>query len=214
MDSAHLQDRVHWGLNVAARTIGARTDAYRPSGISDPLAPANRFLRLHAAFSAPDGKFSRANAFGAALWYGVFDAAYTRPGDYLVQRNRIWFVAAQQQLLPTLCVSTNRMVSFWRPAAPSNTGVNDYGGATPATNTLLLSNWPASVLDATGRARAEPNLPVTTAEPYWTVLLPALSEVVLSPSDLITDDLTRGAVVTAAELTDLGWRITARQATT
>jgi hypothetical protein len=30
----------------------------------------------------------------------------------------------------------------------------------------------------------------------------------------LTDDLGRNAVVSAAELTDLGWRITAKQATT
>jgi hypothetical protein len=38
--------------------------------------------------------------------------------------------------------------------------------------------------------------------------------VILRPSDLLTDDLGRNAVVAAAELTDLGWRITAKQATT
>ena len=50
--------------------------------------------------------------------------------------------------------------------------------------------------------------------PYWTVLLPAIPGVILLPADLMTDDLGRNAVVTAAELTDLGWRITVKQATT
>lgn len=214
MDPAHLQDRVHWGLNAAARAIGTSTDAYRPSGASDPLAAVNRFLRLRAAFTAPDGRFSRPNAYGAALWYGVFDAAYTRPGDYLVQEDRVWFVAAQQRLLPVLCVSTNRMVSFWRPAAPSSTGVNAYGGITAATNIPLLSNWPASVLGATGGGHTDSSLPVDNSSPNWTVLLPAYPGAILRSSDLMTDDLKRNAVVTAAELTDLGWRITVRQATT
>ena len=49
-----------------------------------------------------------------------------------------WFVASQQRLLPVLCVQTNRVVSFWRPAAPANTGVNNYGGVTAETNTPLL----------------------------------------------------------------------------
>ena len=50
--------------------------------------------------------------------------------------------------------------------------------------------------------------------PYWTVLLPAFPGVVLRPADLMTDDLGRTAVVAAAELTDLGWRLSVKQATT
>jgi hypothetical protein len=38
--------------------------------------------------------------------------------------------------------------------------------------------------------------------------------VILHQSDLMTDDLGRNAVVATAELTDLGWRITVKQATT
>src|ERR1700722_2384520 len=139
MNPTELQDRIHKALNSAARAIGADTDAYRPSGVSEPLAPMNRFLRLRAAFTAEDGRFAHPNAYGDALWYGVFDAAYTRIGDYLVQQDAIWFVAAQQRLLPVLCVQTNRVVSFWRPAAPTNTGENAYGGVTTATNAPLLT---------------------------------------------------------------------------
>jgi hypothetical protein len=214
MDPTELQDRIYRGLNAAARAIGADTDAYRPSGLSDPLTPVNRFLRLRAAFTTDDGSFAHPNKYGDALWYGVFDAAYTRHGDYLVQEQATWFVAVQQRLLPVLCVQTNRVVSFLRPAAPSSTGVNTYGGMTDATNTPLLTNWPASVLGAAGRGHPESDLPSDSSIPYWTVLLPAYAGVTLRPSDLLTDDLGRTAVVAAAELSDLGWRITVKQATT
>ncbi len=214
MDPRTLEDRVRWGLNSAARAIGVDTHAYRPSGVAEPLAPANRYLRLRAAFTAPDGRFAHPNGYGAALWYGVFDAAYTRPGDYLVQDDAVWFVAAQQRLLPVLCVRTNRMVSLWRAAAPSNAGANNYGGLNPATNTPLLTNWPASVLGAAGRGRPDADLPTDSSIPYWTVLMPAFPGVTLLPADLLTDDLGRNAVVAAAELSELGWRLTARQATT
>jgi hypothetical protein len=214
MDATTLQDRIYRGLNAAARAIGADTDAYRPSGVADPLAPTNRFLRLRAAFTAPDGRFAHPNAYGETLWYGIFDAAYTRPGDYLVQGQVAWFIAAQQRLLPVLCVQTNRIVSFSRPAAPSSMGANRYGGATTATNRRLLTGWPASVLGVSGRGHPSADLPSDTAVPYWTVLLPAISDMVLLPSDLMNDDLGRNAVVAAAELTDLGWRVTVKQATT
>jgi hypothetical protein len=38
MSLEHIQDRIRWGLNVAARNIGATTDAYRPSGVVAPIA--------------------------------------------------------------------------------------------------------------------------------------------------------------------------------
>ncbi len=214
MDSADLQDRIYWGLNTAARAVGADTDAYRPAGISDPLVARNRFLRLRAAFSARDGRFSHQNEFGEALWYGIFDGAYTRPGDYLVQDDAVWFIASQQRLLPILCVRTNRTVSFWRPAAPSSTGVNTYGGVVASTNTLLLINWPASVIGVGGRGHSTADLPSDSTIPYWTVLLPQVPNVTLLLSDLMTDDLGRTAVVAATELSELGWRITVKQATT
>jgi len=214
MRPAELQDRLYKGMNAAARAIGVDTYAYRPSSPVDPLNAANRFLRLRAAFSAEDGRFQHPNKYGDALWYGVFDAAYTRPGDYLVQDDTTWFIAAQQRLLPVLCVQTNRVVSFFRPAAPSVAGINDYGGIITATNSPLMIGWPASVLGATGRGHPEAELPADVSMPCWTLLLPAWQNVVLLPSDLIADDLGRSAVVAAAELTDLGWRVTARQATT
>ena len=207
MEPTELQDRIHRGLNAAARAIGTDTDAYRPSGFSEPLDRQNRFLRLRAAFTARDGRFAHPNAYGDANWYRIFDAAYTRPGDYLVQADKVWFIAAQQRLLPVLCVQTNRIVSFSRPAAPCSTGVNTYGGAVPATNEAMLTHWPASVIGVAGRGHPSADLPSDSSIPYWTVLLPVITGVVLLPADLMTDDLGRNAVVTGAELTDLGWRI-------
>ena len=169
---------------------------WRPETDSCACAPPSR---------ARDGRFAHPECYGDALWYGIFDAAYTRPGDYLVQADSVWFIAAQQRLLPVLCVKTNRIVSFWRPAAPSSTGVNTYGGVDRRRPTNHCStNWPASVLGASGRGRPSTDLPGDSSSPYWTVLLPAIPDVILLPSDLMTDDLGRNAVVAAAELTDLG----------
>ena len=101
-----------------------------------------------------------------------------------------------------------------RPAAPTNSGVNTYGGITPATNTPLLTNWPANVTGASGGGMPNANLPTDASVPYWTVLLPAWPGVTLQLSDLMTDDLGRNAVVAAVELSDLGWRVSVKQATT
>jgi hypothetical protein len=209
-----IQDRISWGLNVAARSIGAQTDAYRPRGADTPLAPAHRFLRLHAAFGPADGGFSHTNTHGTPLWRGYFDAEYTQPGDYLVQQGRIFFVAAQPDLLPVLCVLTNRIVSFHRPSADGDPTSGGYGGLTALSNVALAKAWPASVLGTGGDGYPQAGLPTDTTVPRWTVLLPVMPDLVFSPSDLMTDDLGRSAIVTAAEPSELGWRLSVRQATT
>jgi hypothetical protein len=214
MDSAHLEDRIRWGLNVAARVTGVTTSVYRPHGPNDPLTERNRFLRLNAAFTNLDGKFRRPNGYGNALWCGIFDAAYTSPGDYLAQNGATWFIASQQSLMPVLCVQTNRIISFTRPAAQTSTGVNPYGGNTAGGVSPLMANWPASVLVASREGRPLADLPGDTSVSYWTVLLPGCTEVVLQTADLMADDLGRNGVVVTTELTGLGWRLAVRQATT
>jgi hypothetical protein len=214
MPLEHIQDRIRWGLNVAARKVGASTDAFRPSCGTAPLSPHNRFLRLHAAFSGPDDRFLKPSSYGSAIWHGVFDAAYTQVGDYLVQDRNIWFIAAQQNLLPVLCVKAERIVSFSRSEAPSTTGVNGYSGVTTDSNVPLLTDWPASVLGVGGAGQSAANLPSDQSVPYWTVLMPAFGDVVLLPADRMQDDLGRNATVAAAELTSLGWRITVQQTST
>ena len=215
MDAARLEDRQRWGLNVTARRIGVSTDAYRPRGASNPLALTNRFLRLHATFTSIRGEFTRANVYGNSLWYGIFDAAYTRPGDYLHQDEGTWYIASQHRLLPVLCVRTDRVVSFYRPSTPTGTGTGTYGGITAANMTSLLTNWPASVVGASSGGRPFAGLPGDNSTvPYWTVLVPRCPDVVLRPTDLMFDDLGRNAVVMAAELSELGWRLTVKQVTT
>jgi hypothetical protein len=171
-------------------------------------------LRLHAAFTGPDNRFLRPGGYGTAIWHGVFDAAYTRVGDYLVQNRDVWFIAAQQDLLPVLCVKADRVVSFSRSDAPSSAGVNAYSGVTTATNIPLFTDWPASILGVGGSGLPRADLPSDESVPYWTVLMPAYGDVILLPGDLMQDDLGRNATVAAAELSSLGWRITVQQSST
>ena len=214
MDAARIQDRIQWGNNVAARWLGRQTDAYRPRGSDSPLAGVNRYLRLHASFRPATGGYRQAGGYGNALWHGIFDAAYTRCGDYLVQNDMIWFIASQHDMLPVLCVRTNRTVSLSRPATPSAAGTNAYGGIM-ATNALpLMTNWPASVLGTSGSGLPQAGLPNDISVPYWTVLMPALPDVAIVPSDVLSDEIGRNAVVSATELSELGWRLTVKQMTT
>lgn len=224
MDAARVQDLISRGMGIAARMVGVLCDAYRPSGIANPLAPVNRFLRLTAAFNAEDPSFRRAQVYGKPVWYAVFDSAYTVPGDYLVEcgGTRTWFVAAQPTLLPVVCVLTNRVVSFYRPAGPVAAGINGYGGVQRTELMPLLVGWPANVL-AGGTGEREPaELPSDVRLGGYSVLLPApaakpgysVAQTVLRTDDLMSDDLGRNYVVSSAELTELGWRLLVKLATT
>ena len=214
MDGRKLQDRLYLGSGLCARHTGQTTDAFRPKGLFKPLEGGNRFLRLPAAFVSLSNNDHRTNVYGEALWHGIFDGSYTRTSDYLVQAGGIFFVASQAPLLPVLCVKTNRTISVVRPNMQMDIASSAYGGYTSGHSAILMEGWPASVLGENRSSASTTNLPTDQAVPYWNVLLPAIGNVILGPGDLITDDLSRTAVITGSELTDLGWRISAKLATT
>lgn len=202
------------GLGLSARHFGQSTDAFRPCGPFQPLAAENRYIRLPATFTSSYGRFTRTNEFGNALWCGIFDGSYTKPGDYLVTPSATYFVASQAPLLPILCARTNRTISIARPNVQANIAGNAYGGYTAGGSTMLMAGWPASILGGGQSSHSTADLPTDQGTPNWNVLVPPPIGVILSPGDIITDDLSRTAVISGSELTDLGWRIIARMATT
>jgi hypothetical protein len=214
MNGRKLQDRLYLGLGLAAHHVGQSADAFRPVGPFDPLDKQNRFLRLPATFVSATGNGGRANVYGEVLWHGIFDASYTRVGDYLVLNTGRFFVASQDPLLPVLCVKANRVISIVRPNMQTSIASNAYGGYTSGGSAILMDGWPASVLGENRSSGSMTDLPTDQAIPYWNILLPAIARVILSPGDLVTDDLVRTAVITGSELTDLGWRVSAKMATT
>ena len=214
MDQARFNDRIHWGMNIAARYIGASTDLYRPNGAMAPLNPVNRVLRLHAAFKPHRGAASRANSFGEPMWYGIFDAAYTKAGDYLVTPDRILFIASQQSNGEPLCVQTNRRVTLTRALPPGTIGTGSYSGVIRGNTNVLLADWPASVLGVSSAGVPAAGLPTDISVSIWTILMPAWPGIAIQPTDFVIDDLGRGAVIMGTELTELGWRLTAKQAST
>jgi hypothetical protein len=214
MNGRKLQDRLYLGLGLSARHIGEFANAFRPAGLYNPLNKENRFLRLPATFISARGRATQTNLYGDALWHGIFDASYTRVGDYLVTDSGTYFVASQDPLLPVLCVRTNRTISIARPDMQTGTASNAYGGYTSGNSITLMDQWPASVLGEQRSSRSTTGLPTDQGIPYWNVLVPSVVGVVLSPGDILMDDLGRAAVITGSELTNLGWRISAKMAIT
>lgn len=215
--AALLEDRLRRAEGRAATAIGLWCEAYRPQGGGPALDPANRFLRLPAFLAPPEG---RPPGYGAAAWRGVFDAAYTRPGDYIMRPESApgaddaaqWFIAAQEPLTPILCIRAERMLRLTRPLGASEPGINGYGGAGAEAEAMLLDLWPASVLTSGGTGTAGADLPADVPAGSWQILLPATPGITLRTDDIARDDLGRAAVVTSAELTALGWRLIAREA--
>ena len=101
-----------------------------------------------------------------------------------------------------------------QPSIQINIANNTYGGYTSGSSTTLMNQWPASVLGENKSSQSAAGLPTDQMVPYWNVLVPSVAGVVLSPGDIITDDLGRTGVINGSELTNLGWRISAKMATT
>jgi hypothetical protein len=214
MNGLKLQDRLYLGLGRSARYVGRSANAFRPKGPHTPLDPENRFLRLPATFVPAKGNDKQTNAYGEPLWHGVFDGSYTHVGDYLVLETGTFFVVSQAPLLPILCVRANRTISITRPNMQTITAANSYGGFTSSSSVMLMDGWPASVLGENRSTASETHLPTDQTIPYWAVLVPAPAGVLLARGDIVTDDVGRTAVIAGSELTDLGWRISAKMATT
>jgi hypothetical protein len=209
MDGPTLQNLISKGLGVAARRLGSPFVVYRPRGVADPLQSRNKVISLSAAFNAEDESFRRVAGYGDAVWWGVFDSCYTKPGDYLsgldvLGNPEIFFISAERPLLPVQCVRTNRVVCVLRPPSPPSGG---YGGFVLETAAPVIEAWPASLL-AQG-ARVSGALPETRFG-NWTLLLPTLPAEILV-GDVVRDDLGRSFLVASAEFSELGWRMIVRQ---
>ena len=213
MDGSRIFDRVALANGIVGRTMGASTDAFRPSGAERPLSLGNRFLRLPALFTAANGAIQRNTSYGIAIYDGYFDMSYTRPGDYLEQGARTWFIANQEALGPAHCVLTNRVVTIDRPESSVSMGSNPYGGAQPGPATHLAVAWPASILAVGRDGFPASGLPTDVAMTSSTILLPVTVANIMRPTDIAIDDLGRTHVITSCEITHLGWRLIARLVT-
>lgn len=216
MNGPFLQDRIYSGTGRAAARIGLPCDLYRPNGPDHPTAPANRRMRLYAIFLPLGGRIRRPVPATDPLWEVAMDGAYTKPGDILIRNTdrAVFFVAAQQPLLPILCVHAPRRVTIARPASASFAGINLYGGTVAATDTVLARDWPASILAAGNQGTGLANIEAELNPGTWQVLLPPSLHLALLTSDTLTDDEGRTGIIATIETTEIGARLTVKQAST
>ena len=209
MNGALLQDRFSRGLGAAARSLGMPHDVYRPNGCEPPLVPEKRVLRMWAAFDRGDPGYRRPRGFERAL-RGTFDVDCTQVGDYLRGPEGVLFIVLLPPLQRPLCVLANDVVDVLRPDGADVPGLNGYGGVQDTRLRTVLGGWPAEVMGGGGGASGL--LPDDGGQAGWSVLLPP-TPVPIVGSDLLRDQSGRRYVVRTAERSELGWRLSVRQAT-
>nr|WP_199065106.1 hypothetical protein [Chromobacterium sp. ASV5] len=209
MSGTEWQRRLYIQYGRLASRVGLPHNFIRPADPLRPMQPAP-YIQQPASFNQ-EFRYARPNKYGAPTWNGVFDGTACKAGDYIAGPSGTFFIAAMQQALPILVVDCNRTISILRETRADGFGQLPYGGDTPDIEQPIMAGWPASVLQGTRGETNEVKLPGDVRNPWWYVLLPAWPGVTIRTSDIITDDLGRRYVVSSAELTDLGWRLTAAQ---
>jgi hypothetical protein len=210
LHNAYIRLNVKW-----AGKLGSTYNQYRPASGTNPTGTPYLIGTLSALFDA-----SISLAFNAPLKYAnqlfaaIVNPTSVQPQDYLIGPEGTFFVASTEPLKPILCVQCNRIATFYRPTpqapAPSSSPRPYYGGDNASVRTTLYTNVPISQLQGTkGERNAAEQLPTDSRMQWSEVLLPAFPGVTLRQADRMTDDIGRNFVLSAVELTDLGWRITA-----
>lgn len=210
MNGERLQSKLFAGYGKAAKRIGFEYQQFRASSALNPLSKTP-VQSLYCSFTT-DYHFNKPNKYGQATWLGLFDGSNVEVGNWLVGHEGTFFVAAMQATLPIYCVQCNRTISVLRVGQSGSKGAVGYGGDTKATETVLMSGWPASILQGSKGEQNDVKLPGDVRTPWWVMLFPAFTGVTLRTSDIVTDDIGRRYVISSAELTDMGWRVTAMQA--
>jgi len=215
MNAMKLQDLHYMGYAREARVTGHACAVYRPV---DPLSPlaGDPVATLPACFNV-GGSYKKPNSYGAALWQAVLDGRLTRPGDVLVRQSdgAVWFIAAQQHLLPIMAIACNSTVAITRPVSTAGAvGAMSYGASVAATDQVVAAGWPASLLLIGKGATNRVGLPDDVLEVNFTALLPPSLDCDLQESDMLTDTDQRRYIVQAVEHTALGWRLLVKRAQT
>lgn len=219
MDGTTIQKRIWTGYARSAAVLGSPCQFYRPSAGTTPAIwtdPSthklnNLLFTRNVSLNAEDMKYGRPNKYGKPTWYALVDGCSLQPGDYFTGPQGAFFIAALQSLLPILAVECNRAITLYRVPPQTAVGAGGYSGM--QNETAYVSGVPCSILQGAKGEKNDANLPADVRTPWWAILMPAAVGNILY-GDLIVDDLGKRYIVSSAELTDLGYRLTAVQANT
>lgn len=208
MDGATIAAKVWMGYGMAAMRVGTPYTQYRPTNPLGPMATA--YGTQYAVFDSGNYNFTGPEDYGKATWRALVDGRYTLPGDIFSGAAGNFFIAAQDPMLPIFAVRCNATITVFRPAPASMVGPGPYGGDVEASRIPIMAGWPASILAGTHTPeRSVVALPGDGRMPWKAILLPMFAGVAIMTNDYITDTTGLRYQVSDAELTNLGWRISA-----
>lgn len=215
VSQATVQAKASYGYGIAATKLGETCQWFRPNGVTNPLAAANFVGTIQVLFDVtPNLAQTQLPARDKPEnWYAAYDPVDTLPlalGDYLIRpTGDTLFLARISPFRPARMVLTNRTVDLLRTAMPASYGVQPYSGDTASADVVLASGWPCSWVQGTRGERGATDLPGDVRMPWYAILLPAIPGVTIRAADVLTNDIGQRVKVSAAELTDFGWRLTA-----
>jgi hypothetical protein len=197
---ANIAAKIAKGYGSGAARLGRNTSVYRPNGSGNPIVGGNLVQTILAAFDTAPG-FSFVNP-----------QKFVRVGDYLVSSGVKYLVATVDDFAAPMVQRCDRVLTVKRASQVAGS----YSGDIRGNETTLLTAWPAVCVYGTkGQANAA-GLPGDVREPWWSMILPASVPVQIRSSDIIEDDQAQPMryIVSSAELSALGLRMTAAQAVT
>ena len=214
MDQSRLQALIARGLARCGFITGASFLQYRPTQSMDPIGSGTSIATITCAFDfSRDMNLVTPTPPGHPFVLMLLDPALVLAGDLLVG-TETYFVSRVQVLQPAWCVLCNAVLSIVDVAATTLAGTNVYGGQVSATNTILASAWPASMLAKSRGEQDVTKLPSDTRAAYFEVLLPPMPGVAIGVGMELQDSNKQNYSIMSAELSAYGWKLLAGLATT
>jgi hypothetical protein len=213
---ALIAAKAAYGYTKVSQTVGggAFYNQYRPTSTTNPTQ-GTPYATLPAIFSQDKGlTFTEPSDYDTPSWFGAYDQTDVLDGDYLIGQQGTFFIANQQPespFSPPRCVLCNAILNVLRQPEDTSgaVGVLPYGGDVSADEVMIMQGWPASVLETQRATTGKTKLPGDVEMPWNDVLMPSFASTLITQNDILVDATGRRYRISAAELTELGWRMRA-----
>lgn len=207
-NQASIQKHIDKGYGKVAQHLGGVYQWYRPTP-NNPISPANSHGTIMAHF---DTKYTFTGVtpsldnpiVGIALNRGLGIQVW----DYLIGSMGTYFIYSFDDILPSVAVYCNSIVSVYRPGGGQAVGNQYYGGNAQGYGNPILTNMPFSILNGTKGESSKSGVMADTRLQWFAILAPYVG-VLIKANDLIIDEHNRRMTISAVELTDLGYCMTA-----
>ena len=215
------------GYTIVALQLGSGVAIFRPVSAFIDLTGAPLSTTLALFDSGPAFGLKAPDLLSHPLAYAGMNTLDVRTGDILVQSTQdvveatgtvpvaqnikadTYFVARLEAMRPPLCVLCAAYVSVLEPAPALVPGLNTHGGRSDATDQVIASLWPASILPLPHGDQPDAKLPSDVRAGWFDVVMPAIPGIVFGPGLRFSDNLGRTFVATTGGPTDWGWQFVA-----